>query len=500
MVESSFLNRHQNYTRFSSLRDWLGIAFRQRRLMLLSFFGVLLGVTLFAWFWAAKYFESSMKVLVQQDRTDPAITSVQTAAVLTNNLVTPDQINSEVSLLQGGDMLRSIVTTCGLEQNSLTDVFLPSDPAERKGIRVAKAAQQLAKALDVEAEKNADIIKVTYGRRGAPQVPACVLENLSRLYLQKHLQLRRPSGTSEFFAQETEKYQQALAEAELHLAKFGMTEGVVAPDVERTNMAQQVVNSVAALHQTQQAIAADQRRIAEAERQLESTPSRSSTQEISNSADVLMQQLQSTLLSAQIKKTQLLLKYDPSYPLVKEIDQEIAQTQSAIEEAQKTRFVNHTTDRDPTFELLREEIVKTRVDLASQNATAAALERTIKSMQLQMVDWDQKAVRQGGLIREVKANESNYLLYLAKREQERTADALDKKSIANVTIAVPPFVPALPVHSPWQVMLIGFLVALFVSVSAAVVAEHLDPSFQSPLEVAEILNVPVVVSVPNRAA
>jgi len=331
-------------------------------------------------------------------------------------------------------------------------------------------------------------------------VPACVLENLSRLYLEKHLQLRRPSGTSEFFAQETEKYQQALAEAELHLAKFGVIEGVVAPDIERTNMAQQVVNSVAALHQARQVIAADQRRIAEAERQLEATPSRSSTQEISNSADVLLQQLQSSLLAAQIKRTQLLLKYEPTYPLVKEADQEIAQTQKAIEEAQKTQFVNHTTDRDPTFELLREEIVKTRVDLASQNATAAALEHTIKGMQLQMVDLDQKAVRQGGLIREAKANESNYLLYLAKREQERTADALDKKRIANVTIAVPPFIPALPLHNPWQVMLIGFVIAVFVSISSAVVAEHMDPSFQSPLEVAEVLNVPVVVSVPNRAA
>jgi uncharacterized protein involved in exopolysaccharide biosynthesis len=500
MVESSFLNRHQNFTRFSTLRDWLAVGFRRRRLLLLSFFGVFLGATLFAWLWAANYFESSMQVLVQQDRSDPAITSVQNAAILTNTLVTPDQINSEVALLQGGDMLRSIVTTCGLEQNSLTDVFLPTEPAKRKAIRVAKAAQRLAKALNVEAEKNADIIKVTYGRRGTPQVPACVLENLSRLYLEKHLRLRRPSGTSEFFAQETEKYQQALADAELHLAKFGVMEGVVAPDVERTNMAQQVVNSVAALYQAKQAIAADQHRIVEAERQLEATPSRSSTEEISNSADVLLQQLQSTLLAAQVKRIQLLLKFEPNYPLVKEAEQEIVQTQAAIEEAKKTQFVNHTTDRDPTFELLREEIVKTRVDLASQNATAAALEHTIKSMQLQMVDLDQKAVRQGGLIREAKADESNYLLYLAKREQERTADELDKKRIANVTIAVPPFVPALPVHNPWQVMLIGFVVALFVSVSAAVVAEHLDPSFQSPLEVAEILNVPVVFSVPNRAA
>src|SRR5260370_36633046 len=112
-----------------------------------------------------------------------------------------------------------------------------------------------------------------------------------------------------------------------------------------------------------------------------------------------------------------------------------------------------------------------------------------------MVEWGQKAVRQGGLIREVKADESNSLLYLTKREQERTADALDKKRIANVTIAVPPFVPALPVHNPWQVMLIGFLVALFVSVSAAVVAGNFCPSFPSPLVGAEVLYVPVGVSV-----
>jgi uncharacterized protein involved in exopolysaccharide biosynthesis len=500
MVESSFINRHQNFTRFSTFRDLLGIGFRRRRLILLSFFGVFLGATLFAWLWAANYFESSMEVLVQQDRSDPAITSVQNAAILTNTLVTPDQINSEVSLLQGGDMLRTIVTTCGLEQDSLMDLLIPRSAADKQSIRLAKATRRLASALNVEAEKNADIIKVTYGRRGAPQVPACVLENLSKLYLEKHLQLRRPSGTSEFFAQETEKYQQALAGAELQLAKFGVMEGIVAPDVERTNMAQQVVNSVAALHQARQAIAADQRRIAEAQRQLEVTPPRSSTQMVSNSADVLLQQLQSSLLAAQVKKTQLLLKFEPDYPAVKEVDKEIAQTQTAIDEAQKTQFVNHTTDRDPTFELLREEIVKTRVDLAAQNATAAALEDTIKSMQLQMVDLDQKAVRQGSLIREAKADESNYLLYLAKREQERTADALDKKRIANVTIAVPPFVPALPLHSPWQVMLIGFVLGMFVSISAAVLAENLDSSFQSPLEVAEVLNVPVVVSVPNRAA
>src|ERR1700690_4036144 len=151
MVESSVINRHQNFTRFSTFRDWPAIGFRRRRLILLSFFGVFLGATLFAWLWAANYFESSMEVLVQQDRSDPAITSVQNASILTNTLVTPDQINSEVSLLQGGDMLRSIVTACGLERNSLMDSLIPRSDADKQSIRVAKAAQRLASALNVEA-------------------------------------------------------------------------------------------------------------------------------------------------------------------------------------------------------------------------------------------------------------------------------------------------------------------------------------------------------------
>jgi uncharacterized protein involved in exopolysaccharide biosynthesis len=500
MVESSSANRHENFTRSSTFRDWLAVGFQRRRLVLLSFFGVFLGSILFAWFWAANYFQSSMEVLVQQDRSDPAVTSVQSSSMLANILVTPDQINSEVSLLQGGDMLRSIVTTCGLVQPSLTDVFLPSDPADRKAIKVAKATQRLAKALDVEAEKNADIIDVTYGRRGAPQVPACVLENLSRLYLEKHLQLRRPTGTSDFFAQETEKSQKALFDAELRLASFGKEEGVVAPDVERTDMAQQVANSIGSFHQAQAAIAADEHRIEDNERQMQAIPSRSSTQEMSNSAEVLLQQLETNLLTAQVKRTQLLLKYEPSYPLVREADEEIAETQAAISDAQKTQYVNRTTDRDPTYELLREDTAKTRADLAAQKAAAASLEHTIGTMQSQMVELDQKAVKQGALIREAKADESNYLLYLAKREQERTADALDKKGIANVAIAVAPSLPKLPAYSPWFVMLIGFFLAIFVSVAAAVTAEYLDPSFRTPADVAGILKVQVLASVPRQVA
>ena len=105
-------------------------------------------------------------------------------------------------------MLHSVVATCGLANHSLTDVLLPGDPAQKNAAREAKATKYLAKALNVDVVKNADVIRVTYGKRGARETPACILDNLGKLYLEKHLQLRRPVGTSEFFAQQTDTYQQ----------------------------------------------------------------------------------------------------------------------------------------------------------------------------------------------------------------------------------------------------------------------------------------------------
>jgi uncharacterized protein involved in exopolysaccharide biosynthesis len=104
------------------------------------------------------------------------------------------------------------------------------------------------------------------------------------------------------------------------------------------------------------------------------------------------------------------------------------------------------------------------------------------------------------LTREVKANEANYLLYLSKREQERTSDALDERRIGNVAIAIPPMLPVLPAISPVLVLLIGVVLAGFVSTTVALVAEYLNPSLRTPAEVLEVLRIPVLASVPKQTA
>ena len=129
---------------------------------------------------------------------------------------------------------------------------------------------------------------------------------------------------------------------------------------------------------------------------MNATPARSTTQQVSTSADVLLQQLQTNLLAAQVKRTQLAMKYEPNYPLVQEADKEIAQTEAAIADAKKVQYVNETTDRDPTFEFLREDIARANTELAAQKATAAALKQSLDSVQGEMVKVDKHGSETAG--------------------------------------------------------------------------------------------------------
>jgi uncharacterized protein involved in exopolysaccharide biosynthesis len=200
------------------------------------------------------------------------------------------------------------------------------------------------------------------------------------------------------------------------------------------------------------------------------------------------------------KRTELVSRYDPSYPLVQDVDRELAQTKAAITDAERSHYVTESTDLDPTFEALRQDHAKTRADRAAEVATLAATKRSIKSMEAKIVDLEQQAITRQDLLREAKADEQNYLNYLSKREQERTSDALDSTRIANVAIAVPPAIPVLPAFG-WPLIALGCLSAAVVaSLGSAYAADYFDSSFRSPAQLTESLGIPLVVAFPKRIA
>jgi uncharacterized protein involved in exopolysaccharide biosynthesis len=486
-------------TEQTTLRDILAPFFRRKRLAFVIFAGMLLGALCAAIF-SSRYYQVTCQVLVGRERQDPMVTTEQTnQPSQPPSEVTPAEINSEIEILKSPDLLQEVVLANNLQNRETRSWTARLFPDKNSSEYVAKAVRRLGKKLKVELIDKSNNISVTYTSTD-PTLAYNVMRTLADLYMRKHLTVHRPSGTLDFFTAETEKYRQALVNAEAKLAKFESQSKIAAPDVEKTYLAQQAAESQGLLNQAKQAVRSDEVRIREIQRQMAATPARAATQQTSTPATVLLQQLKSSLLASKLKKTNLLMKYDPSYPLVKEADEEIRETEAAIAQAESKQYLSSTTDRDPTFELLRQNLAQTRSDLASQRAAVQAIESGINDMHAKIVELDHAALQQADLARDARANESNYLLYLSKREQERTLDALDQQRIANVAIAVPPLFPYLPKFSPLLVFAIGVCLSLSVSVSAAFLADYLDSSLKTPDEVSKVLEIPVLGSVSRRTA
>jgi len=196
----------------------------------------------------------------------------------------------------------------------------------------------------------------------------------------------------------------------------------------------------------------------------------------------------------ELKRTELLEKFEPGYRLVREIDAQIAQTRSALAAAEKSTLRDETTDQDPTYEWVRAELAKARADLAGLQAKAEVASRTVRAYRENARILAQKEIVQEDLFRTVKVGADNYMLYLQKKEEARISEALDRRRIINVAIAEAPTAPSLPSNRRYFTVLLGFLLATLMSVGTAFVAEYADSTFRTPDEVRLYLNIPVLAS------
>jgi polysaccharide biosynthesis transport protein len=445
-------------------------------------------------------YEAHMSIMVSRERMDPLVTTESTQQMLgITPPLTDEEVNSEAELLKSRDVLEKVVLANGLENKKGKSILDLLHPGETKEDRTARLVRGLANKIKVETPTKTNLIEVTYSSSN-PAVAYGVLKSLGDFYLEKHAAVHRPQGSYSFFVEQAQNYKDALTRSENRLRELGEKQNVADPAEERTDLAIQLATNVGQLHTTEQAIAANEQRIRSDQEQMAATPERSETKEETNASAILQQELGSALLAAQTKRTQLLSKYDPSYPLVQEADQEVAAVQAAIADAEKTHYVNHEMDRDPTYEMLREDLAKARSDLASNQASLIANRRSVASIQDQMVRLGTQSLEVADLEREAKADEQNYLLYESKREQERTSDALDRTRIENVAIAVPAALPVLPVHGPLYNVALAFIISLVLSIAITYGVDYIDPSFHSPSQVVETLGIPVVVAINRRSA
>jgi uncharacterized protein involved in exopolysaccharide biosynthesis len=504
----------------SRLQQFLAMLERQRRVALVVFAVILCSAIVFGVLLADRY-QARMEILVEQAqlrRADPVTSSGSSDQPIVNNVTTTsdEAMNSEIALIESQDVLRQVVATSGLDAKpglwygSVLGLWYGADKIHASGLLQAaskalpvlakpsqdeisaKSVQRLASKLHVEILKLSNVIVVTYSSND-PRLAARVLQSLGDAYLKEHALAHRPPGQLAFFEQETAKARAAMEDAEQKVVAFTQNGGVAAGDLELDGAIRQVNDLEADQDQTHAAIYGMVRRIAALEAQESHLQPRQTTQMKTADNGILMQQLKSQLLNLQLRRTELLTKYQPTFPLVVEVDRQIAQAQQALSDAQKAPVMETTTDRDPNYEMVREDLTRSRAELANLEARSASLAKATAGGQGQMRLLQRQSVQQQELLRNAKAAEDNYLLLRHKSEEARISDELDKNGILNVNIMQAASVPSLPVHPFWWHFMYGTLLGILGAFAAAAGADRLDPTVRTIEEAELALDAPVLV-------
>lgn len=493
----SELSSQRDDQRFSiSVKDLIAIGFRHKRSMLFCFLAVFLGAVLVGILMPTSY-QAHTEILVKRERVDPVISPGQSAPVMVKDEVTEEELNSEVELLESDEVMREVAVASGLQKRSslMGRIFGREDEAGK----IAKAAQRLRGSLVVEPMKKTNLISITYSSAD-PQQAALVLKNLNEAYIRKHAEVNRPAGQFKFFDQEAERYKKELADAENQLSQFAASQGGVAPLLARDQTLARLTEFTATLSSTRAEMSSTEQKIRTLENQSGGMPSRITTSSRKTDDAQVLQQMKSMLMTLELKRTELLTKYQPTYPLVTEVDKQIADTHAAIQKEEAKPLLEETTDQNPTYAYVSTELAKAKADYSGLQARAAAMESIVGLYKTKATELEQKGIQEQDLQRVIKTDEENYLLYQHKREEARMSDMLDQTHILNVAVAEAPAVPVLPTGSRMVFVVLGLVLGTVMSVGLALALDYFDPSFRTPSEVLSELNIPVLAAVPHRVS
>jgi uncharacterized protein involved in exopolysaccharide biosynthesis len=487
-------NRGRMPSTMPTMRELAMVLFRQRRVFVWISGLVLVLAILYALFGTS--YRAEMKILVRRGRAEAPVSAGENAPLdLTRTAITEEELNSEVELLKDDEVLRKVAEEAGVGGH---DWFRILHLGEGRAQQVERAERRLAKNIEVQPVKKANLIAIRFAASD-PQAAARVLRILAAVYLEKHMTVHRPIGEFRFYEQQTEQSRKKLDDSQRALLNFTSSHRVIAAGEHRDLALQKLSELESRGRETRIEISETQQRVKELGEQVSKQAERTVTQMRTADNPELLKALKSELLDLQIRRAQLLTKFEPSHRLVQEIEQQIVLAKNAIAAEGLTPVRDETTDKNPQHEWAISELQKAQVQLNSLLARQREIFWQESSYRGTAETLGHDAVTQDDLVASEKAARENYLLYVKKQEEARMNDALDERGIVNVAIAEEPVAPALPVWSIWMILAVGFAGAGAAGVGAAFTADYFDPAFRNPEDVFAYLDAPVLASFPQAS-
>jgi uncharacterized protein involved in exopolysaccharide biosynthesis len=436
-----------------------------------------------------KQYQSEMNILVQNARGNYQITPQRTSGTIEVNGVTEEQINSEIEVL-GSRALADVVVDPQWNIQSIHTMT----PQQLKAHD--KAVGEFNKHLSIDLVRKSNVIHITYIAND-PQTANQTLNRLLNAFMAKQEQLGHPAGTSEFFASEAARYKKELDDAQQQLADFQQKNQIVSlGDTEQT-YDRQITDAQNALRNTDVQISEVSRRLDTQKGQLSHLSPRQFTQERTLPNDYSVERMNTLLTDLENKRTALLTKFTPNDRLVQEVDQQIANTKSALANARQMTSQERSFDVNPVWQQVSGAIVQNQSERQALQGQRAQLAQQINQLQGNLSGVESSTVAFTTLRQKVSELENNYQLYSQKRDEAQIGDAMDENRLLNVAVVQAPTFSIIPSRpKPVLDLVLGTFTAMFLASFMVFFAETGRSTISTPRELDVVSRYPLLATVP----
>ncbi|MGA8595675.1 MAG: Wzz/FepE/Etk N-terminal domain-containing protein [Bryobacteraceae bacterium] len=473
-----------------SIKDIADILFRQRTL----FFGgiVLIAAIVggLAW-WAGPKYQSEMLILLKNDRPDPIVAPNQSLTIAGPSEVTEAQIATEVELLSSRELLLKVIDRCGLAKGVTSQ--------QDSGAAVEAAARKLEKRLKIVPGIKSNLIKVSYWTN-SPEGAVKVLRALMDVYLDKHLEIHRLAGGYTFFRDQADRYARELREAQARMAQYEMRTKVVVLDEQKSLSLKKLTDLETELEDAEATAREAQQKSQKIQSQLAALSDRITTQSRVMPNQYSVERLNTMLVDLRNKRTEMLVKFRPDDRLVTEIDEQIHQTEAALEKAIHTQAKEEATDVNPIRQSLETELLQNESRLAGLTAKAEALRTQVDAYKRDLDKLGANTAEHDELARNIKEAETRYLLYSRQFQDAQIAAEMDQQRMANLAIAEQPRFPLTAQSKITLPTLLTLVLAVLAWVGLLFVRGIRRKHVFTPWELEGLVSVPVLGAVPEGAS
>jgi len=383
-----------------------------------------------------------------------------------------ERLSSELVYFKTRAILEPVVMDLSLAE-------VDGGDSSRQALQRDRAIQKLQEKLQVEREKDTNVLVVSYEDHD-PARAAAIVEHVVAEFIKQRPSLDRDDRSYEFFDKQIAQIQAQISEKTQQTRDYQSREKVLSPseqsrilfeslssfDHELSKARAERIAHEASLKVFQEQVAEENDLI---------IPSTAATNGLSQ--HIYFSTLKSTLLNLEIKKTALLQKYTEQHPEVAAVTAEINVTREKIKSTQA--------------EIIRGEEAASKSLLAQEMALTNRMNQVVASIaDLSRQEYDLDNLSIG--VEDLRAVHS---MLVRQREEARIA-AHQQEYLMQVRLLEPALIPSDPVRPNKPLYLsLAVLLGLLLAFGLAFFYEYFDHSINTAEDAQDWLQMPILASI-----